>query len=122
MVVFADECRIDVVFVLDGSGSVMQPNWELMLQFVENFTALTDFRPQGTRVGVVSFGNDARIEVALDEHSDLDSFQQDVDSIPWRDENTNTASGIRLARGMFLARGDTGILYNLDCRVFTASL
>ena len=52
----AADCRADVAFVLDGSGSVGQRNWDLTLTFVRDFAQLATYGPNKTLSGVVSFG------------------------------------------------------------------
>ncbi len=46
----------------------------------------------------MSFGNDAHLDIKLNDASSLQEFSTEVDKIPYKDENTNTAAGIRIAR------------------------
>ena len=101
MILFT-ECVIDVGFVLDGSGSVRTDNWALMLSFIQTFARHVHFNQSGTRIGVVSYGNEGTVNVRLDEYSDVLLFENAVRVIRYKDENTNTASGIRALRtGVF---------------------
>ena len=67
---------IDLVFVVDGSGSICvndptrtpltdQPdtcdNWKSVQNFMAQFVQQLDVRRSGTRVGLVTFADDARL-------------------------------------------------------------
>lgn len=86
----------DIAFVLDGSGSVIINNWNFMLDFVKQFTASITYGPN--QFGVISFGNEATLDIAFNQVSNYDQFIAALNKIPYKDENTNTAAGIRTAR------------------------
>ena len=59
--------RADIVFVVDSSGSIKQPNWRIILEFIANVTSILDIGgSQGARIGVVKYGNIAGLQVGLD--------------------------------------------------------
>lgn len=89
---------MDFGFVLDGSGSVGPENWLLITQFVASFAQHITFGEGSARVGVISFGNDASIDIGLNNFTSASEFVMAVTSLPYKDENTNTASGIRAMR------------------------
>ncbi|KAK2170566.1 hypothetical protein LSH36_2g14112 [Paralvinella palmiformis] len=92
------DCILDVGFLLDGSGSVTLSNWIVTLSFVQRFGHNVNFGKEGTRIGVVSFGNRATVNIRLDQFGDVSAFEKAVHNIPYKDQNTNTASGLRALR------------------------
>ena len=92
------DCILDVGFLLDGSGSVTLSNWIVKLSFVQRFGHNVNFGKEGTRIGVVSFGNRATVNIRLDQFGDVSAFEKAVHNIPYKDQNTNTASGLRALR------------------------
>ena len=51
-------CKIDLVFVVDASGSV-RDDWETQLAFVVNVAKKINIGPEGSHIGLVYFGNEA---------------------------------------------------------------
>jgi len=96
---YFQNCKVDVGFVLDGSGSVGTDDWQVTLEYVKQFADSVSFSPEFTQIGVVTFGNDASLDIKLGDHGpDCDAFKASVGQLGYRDENTNTAAGIRVAR------------------------
>ena len=56
------DCRVDVCFVVDHSGSIRDTNppgidnWQLVLNFIVGVVSAINVGPTTTHVGVVSFG------------------------------------------------------------------
>ena len=106
-------CEADIVFVLDGSGSVGINNWNIMLNYVKRFAASVQYGPNQNRFGVVSFGNGATVNIRLNQYANYADFARSVDGITHMDENTNTAAGIREARTKVF--GDTNGTVLVSC-------
>ena len=51
-------CILDLVFVLDASGSVRE-DWNVLLDFVVNVAKRVNMGPGRTHIGLVHFGNQA---------------------------------------------------------------
>ena len=47
--------KADIIFVLDGSGSVGQGNFTVMKEFVKNVTKSLYIKPQYIRIGIKIF-------------------------------------------------------------------
>lgn len=121
----------DLIFVLDGSGSVGSANFQRLLQFVTDvvnrfsvglysaqvssllyfynhcFTltmtvVFYNYCPHRycsvlclpLQIGVVEFGDTAKIEFNLNTYSDKASVIAAVRNIKWLDSETNTSGGI----------------------------
>ena len=75
--VFLTDCStsaLDLVFVVDGSGSICDSdpdfvygtdvtcnNWQFILQFMEDFVGDMDIGSTATRVGLVTFATQAEL-------------------------------------------------------------
>lgn len=105
-VFFLDEScdLVDIVFVLDSSGSIKPPNWKRLLSFTKNVTDNFRIGPQYTRVGVVVYGNKAKPVFHLNKYSDKKLLGDAILGIRYLDQNTNTSGGIRVMhQDMFTA-------------------
>lgn len=87
---------VDIVFVLDSSGSIQINNWLLLLNFTKNVTDGFKIGPKHTQVGVVVYGNKARGVFNLNEYQDKNSLKNAIDNIKYLNQNTNTSGGIRV--------------------------
>ncbi|CAD5114775.1 DgyrCDS3819 [Dimorphilus gyrociliatus] len=87
---------VDIVFVLDSSGSIKPPNWLRLLSFTKNVTDNFRIGPTFTRVGVVVYGNKAKPVFHLNEYSDKKLLGNAILGIKYLDQNTNTSGGIRV--------------------------
>lgn len=87
---------VDIVFVLDSSGSIKIDNWRRLLSFTKNVTEGFKIGPANTQVGVVVYGNKAKGVFNLNEYQDKDSLGNAIDNIRYLNQNTNTSGGIRV--------------------------
>ena len=92
------DCLVDIGFILDGSGSVGIDNWNLMTEFVKREASQVEYGIDTIRFGVISFGNFASLDIRLDQTSTISVLSDTLDGIRYKDENTNTADGLRLMR------------------------
>lgn len=98
-------CSLDVIFVLDHSGSVSdndqgpQPNWYYVIEFVTNMTSYIWTATSGqSRFAVVSFGSTAAVEFNLGTYMTLSGTLGAVAAVANTGGNTNTTGALRLAR------------------------
>ena len=77
----AAACRdltIDLVFIIDGSGSICDPpprddtggcpNWNFVTNFVAEFVRILEISKDGNHVAIVTFNDNARTAVYLNEY------------------------------------------------------
>ena len=90
------ECQngIDLVFVLDSSGSIGIVNFQLIRNFVTNIIQNLDIGPDKNRVGVIVYSNTATVQFSLNTHQTNVSLLNAVASIPYIGRGTDTADGI----------------------------
>ena len=70
-VVFVAACRqrMDIVVVLDASGSIRQNNFDKAKAFLADTIDQLNVNSGRTRVGLVTFGNDVRLRFQLNKFS-----------------------------------------------------
>ena len=92
---------IDLIFVLDSSGSIGRSNFQLIRNFVSNVIIHSDIGPDKTRVGVVQFSTSASVHFHLNTHLTKSSLLDAVANIPYTGGQTDTAAGINLSIQLF---------------------
>ena len=91
------ECQtrgIDLIFVLDSSGSVGSSNFQNVRSFVSNLVSQLEIGPDNTQVGLINFASSARIEFHLNTHQDSSSLLQAIANVPYTSGTTNTAAAL----------------------------
>lgn len=100
--VYSSGCGpFDIAFVLDSSGSIGAGNWRKVLNFVKGVIDHVEISSEAHNAGVISFGNQATLNIALNQYHTKLSLMSAIDAIPWKDQWTNTSGGIRLMRSDF---------------------
>ena len=84
------------MFVLDSSGSIGSPNFELIRSFVNTFVSTLEIGPTRSQIGVIVFSTGANIEFSLDTYSNRTSLASAVNSIQYSGGLTNTADALHL--------------------------
>jgi hypothetical protein len=95
----------DVAFVMDGSGSIEVPGWDLEKAFVE--TAIqTELPLDETDISVTSFSTTVTNEIAplsLLDSSSESTFVTDVANLAYPGETTHTKDGVQAAIDLLAA-------------------
>jgi len=73
----------DVVFVLDGSGSIRDSNFEEVKSFVQLVVETFEISSTNTRVGLIEFGDNATVLFDLRQYSDKEDVKEAVRRIPY---------------------------------------
>ncbi|KAK3583737.1 hypothetical protein CHS0354_022771 [Potamilus streckersoni] len=89
---------VDVVFVLDSSGSMGSVGFQLELDFVKQFTNLVQIGAEEFHIGVVQFDNDGFIEFGLTTYFDKTSIINAVQTIHYLRGGTSISSGLSTAK------------------------
>ena len=97
--------EIDVLFLLDSSGSVGQSNFTIMLNFVSDVIDEFVIGEQAAEFGVITFANEAQVDIRLAELDTHGEFRQALNAIGYRATRTNTAQAIDLAVEELSVRG-----------------
>ena len=100
------DARIDMVFVLDASTSVSEPNFVLMKNFVKDFLADADIDGGNVRVGVIIYSTEDHIQFHLNTFTSKSEVETAVDNIPYRYGSTNTADALKTMRTVMFTAGN----------------
>ena len=92
--------------MIDSSGSICGSNhvgsscenWSLLLSFVNTIIDTFTIGEQQTRVGVVTFSNDATLKFGLNQFLDKDDLKRAVSSTHHIGGSTNTGKALHVAR------------------------
>ena len=95
------------MFVLDSSGSILPDSFQNMKEYVGNFVSSFAFSTDGAQFGVVSFSNDAQVDIPLG--TDQNDFNTALQGLQQLLGTTNTAAGINLAIEQFENNGRAGV-------------
>ena len=72
---------IDLVFLLDSSGSIGSSNFELIKKFVTNVVNGLDIGPNDIQVAVIKYSSSVNTEFHLDEYDNKDAVLQAISNI-----------------------------------------
>ena len=86
---------MDLVFLLDSSGSIRAYNFESIKEFVIDITDGLDIGPNDTQVAVISYSDFARTEFHLDQYDNKDALHEAVSSIIYMASGTATHLGLQ---------------------------
>eukprot|EP00041_Stephanoeca_diplocostata_P010014 m.158824 g.158824 ORF g.158824 m.158824 type:complete len:198 (+) comp17985_c0_seq1:207-800(+) len=98
----ACQTSLDLVFLLDASGSVELPWYggrpgnfnDEILSFVKEFTTFFTIGENDTRVGVVTYSSSAEVAFHLNSFSNHRDVEHAIDNIPYARGDTRTSSGL----------------------------
>lgn len=94
--VFLPECSAgtvaDVLFLVDGSWSVGRANFKHIRSFISATASAFQIGQDKTRVGVVQYGSDARVEFNLNTHLNRPALLRAIGSLPYKGGDTMTGN------------------------------
>ena len=90
--------RLDIVFVLDASGSIGTTNFRSMIDTVVNIVNSFTIGPDKTRVAVVMFSDSASLLFNLNTYTQKSTLIQAIRGISYTGGLTNTAAALALLR------------------------
>ncbi|XP_035660176.1 transmembrane matrix receptor MUP-4-like [Branchiostoma floridae] len=86
---------LDLVFLLDGSGYVTEPNFKVMKEFVKGIAQNFVVQPDTTHIAVVQYSNVVRKEFALNTYSKTADVVAAIGRIQYMTGGTNTGAGLK---------------------------
>jgi uncharacterized protein YegL len=96
-----EQCNIkgvDMVFVMDESGSIGASNFEKMKQLAIDITDSFEIGPDRTRVAWISFASSARVVFHLNDYSTKETLQNEIRGIVYRSGGTAIGEGLETLR------------------------
>ena len=86
---------MDLIFVLDSSGSVGSSDYQRVREFVKNFIMSISIGQDEDQVGVIIFSSDAQVVFNLNTYQNQAQLLSAISSIPYISGSTNTAAALR---------------------------
>jgi len=88
---------IDFVFVIDTSGSIGAPQFQMIREFAEGIVQLLSIGLQESLVGTILFSTSATLHFNLPTYTDIASLSEAINpNLPYDAGSTNTAAALRL--------------------------
>ena len=100
---------MDMVFVMDESGSIGHSNFELMKELAINITREFAIGPDRTQVGWINFNNYARAVFNLNTYQNKTSLEEGIRAVVYRGGGTDIGAGL-------LALHDQGFIPSAGAR------
>ncbi|XP_022619053.1 collagen alpha-1(XXI) chain-like [Seriola dumerili] len=98
----------DLVFILDGSWSVEDVNFELVKRWLVNITTSFNIGQKFTQVGVVQYSDDPVLEIPLGKYSSNKDLIKAMESIEYMGGNTRTGTAIKFATDKLFGLSERG--------------
>ncbi|XP_061676919.1 collagen alpha-6(VI) chain isoform X2 [Syngnathoides biaculeatus] len=96
------ECKgaklADIVFIIDESGSIGTPNFQLVRTFLHSVVSGLDVAPSKVRVGIVMYSDKAKAQVYLNTFDDKSELLSFIKIMPYHGGGTNTGVALNFTR------------------------
>ncbi|XP_019719267.1 collagen alpha-6(VI) chain isoform X3 [Hippocampus comes] len=96
------ECKgaklADIVFIIDESGSIGTPNFQLVRTFLHSVVSGLDVAPTKVRVGIVMYSDKAKAQVYLNTFDDKSELLSFIKIMPYHGGGTNTGVALNFTR------------------------
>ncbi|XP_077586867.1 cochlin [Stigmatopora nigra] len=99
---------VNIGFLIDGSSSVGDPNFRLVLEFLASIARKFDISEVGARAGAVQFTYDQRLEFDMREHDSKEGVANALKRIPYMSGGTATGGAIAYATQNLFAQTAVG--------------
>ncbi|XP_030627482.1 collagen alpha-1(XXI) chain [Chanos chanos] len=98
----------DLVFILDGSWSVDDTNFEIVKRWLVNITRSFNIGQKFTQVGVVQYSDAPFLQIPLGKHDTSKDLLKAMENIEYMGGNTNTGKAIKFATDKLFALSERG--------------
>ncbi|XP_077382249.1 collagen alpha-6(VI) chain isoform X2 [Festucalex cinctus] len=96
------ECKgarlADIVFIIDESGSIGTPNFQLVRMFLHSVVSGLNVAPSKVRVGIVMYSDKAKAQVYLNTFDDKSELLSFIKIMPYHGGGTNTGVALNFTR------------------------
>jgi hypothetical protein len=120
-VVVGYNCPVDLVFIVDSSGSIRDANvpgqldnWQLMLDAVMNMLQIYNVDCVTDRVGLIRFSSSANNEFFLNSFCNNYDLQQKINTTSYLGAETNMAAAFDLAASIQFGNAKYGARQNVE--------
>lgn len=88
----------DIVFIIDESGSIGVPNFQLMRTFLHSIVNGLEVSQKRVRVGIVMYSDKPKAEVHLNTFDDKSELLKFIKILPYHGGGTNTGAALNFTR------------------------
>ncbi|KAM9294458.1 cochlin [Gastrophryne carolinensis] len=88
---------VNIAFLIDGSSSVGDQNFRLMLEFISNIVRAFEVSDVGAKIAAVQFTYDQRLEFGLNDYPTKEEVQRALYNIHYMSGGTATGDAINFA-------------------------
>lgn len=107
----------DLVFLIDGSESIDEENWNILIQTMIGIVKELNIAPEKWRVGVAQYSHIFLDEFHLNKFTSFFEVKQAINNIEQIEQGTNTWGALKLIKHYFTkengSRIDDGVAQNL---------
>jgi len=93
---------IDIVFVVDASGSIGSTNFNLVKSFLSRLVGRLDIDSGNTRVALVTYASNVGSGFNLSDYNTVASIQRAISRLTYSAGGTNTAAALAYVRTTML--------------------
>nr|CAD2165253.1 unnamed protein product [Meloidogyne enterolobii] len=86
---------VDVVLLLDGSGSVGDSTFRLQTQFARQLAQLLNISVSGSHLAIIQFSEQPQLEIALNQYTNLQQLEVALQKIKFIGGATNTGQALQ---------------------------
>lgn len=91
---------------MDSSGSIARSNFRKEKQFVKEVASTFKMGPDQSQIAVISYSDDAQIDIKFGEYSNVNDFNAAVDGVKHQRQRTRIDKALDLAAtSLFTAKG-----------------
>lgn len=98
------ELPSDLLFIIDGSGSVGGPTFETQISALKRIVEIVDIGPNDTQVAVLQYSSYTYIEFGFSVYSTKDKLKAAIAQLQHRSGTTKTGKALDRALQMFTSR------------------
>jgi len=94
--------KIDLVLVLDASGSISADDWEVEKQFaLDLIGSFSEIGDDAVRIGLVTFATDVELQIPLNSGNNLASITNTINDMDQQQGQTNIGEAIEEGHSLF---------------------
>ncbi|KXJ07918.1 Matrilin-3 [Exaiptasia diaphana] len=92
------ERKIDLGFVIDGSASMGEKNFNYIKKFVKNVIKFFAIGEENTQIGVIPFSHYFKVEIKLNQYSDYGELSKAIDNLAFEGSGSTLAGALKIAQ------------------------